>query len=215
MPRDALKIAILYDAWEDNTIPSEKPPPMRTGKRKPTKKAKEEREEIFDALVKLKHEPSYLVLDGKDPSLASVIKSNAELFFNVTESYAGDDTKDMNIAAYLDLLGRPYTGAGPQALYLAQDKVLAKKIFHFHGIHTPFFAISYRGKLDHAHDVQFPLIVKPSSEDGSIGIDVGSVVTSAKELMERIHYIQEQFDSPALSEDDIEARQLYAAVLGH
>ena len=107
MPRDGLKIAILYDAWEDNTIPSEKPPPMRKGKRKPKKKEKEEREEIFDALVKLKHEPSYLVLDGRDPSLASVIKSNAELFFNVTESYAGDDTKDMNIAAYLDLLGRP------------------------------------------------------------------------------------------------------------
>ena len=69
---------------------------------------------------------------------------------------------DMNLAAYLDLLGKPYTGAGPHALYLAQDKALAKKIFAFHGIRTPFFATSYKGKLDHSHDIAFPLIVKPT-----------------------------------------------------
>jgi D-alanine-D-alanine ligase len=218
MPREALKIAILYDTWEEPTAtpPSEKPPPpVRKGKRKPKKKEKEEREEIFDALLKLKHEPSYHVLDGRDTSLASVIKSGAELFFNVTESYAGDDTMDMNIAAYLDLLGRPYTGAGPQALYLAQDKTLAKKIFAFHNIRSPYFATSFRGKLEHADEIHFPLIVKPTSEDGSVGIDAGSVVGSIKELMERIHYIQEEFNSPALIEEYIEGREIYAAVLGN
>jgi D-alanine-D-alanine ligase len=119
---------------------------------------------------------------------------------------------DMNLAAYLDLLGKPYTGAGPHALYLAQDKALAKKIFAFHGIRTPFFATSYKGKLDHSHDIAFPLIVKPTSEDGSIGIDTGSVVGSVKELMERIHYIHEEFDAPALIEEYIEGREMYAAV---
>src|SRR5215469_15395095 len=78
---------------------------------------------------------------------------------------------------------------GPQALYLAQDKSIAKKIFDFHKIKTPDFATSYKGRTDHSHDIEFPLIVKPVSEDGSIGIDSGSVVDSVKELMERIHYI--------------------------
>ena len=121
----------------------------------------------------------------------------------------------MNIAAYLDLLGRPYTGSGPQALFLGQDKALAKKIFAFHGIRSPYFATSFRGKLDHADEISFPLIVKPTSEDGSVGIDAGSVVGSIKELMERIHYIQEEFDSPALIEEYIEGREIYAAVLGN
>src|SRR5260370_6874669 len=114
MPREALKIAILYDTGEEPPAPrpSEKPPPpARKGKRKPKKKEKEEREEIFDALLKLKHEPSYHVLDGRDTSLASVIKSGAELFFNVTESYAGDDTMDMNISPYPHPLAPPYPGA--------------------------------------------------------------------------------------------------------
>ena len=80
---------------------------------------------------------------------------------------------------------------------------------------SSFFATSYKGKLDHSHDIAFPLIVKPCSEDGSIGIDMGSVVGSVKELMERIHYIHEEFDGPALIEEYIEGRELYAAVLGN
>jgi D-alanine-D-alanine ligase len=223
MSQSGLKIAILYDTWEDDaeepTAQPEEAPAPRRAKRKPkaskrARRPKLDREEIFDALGKLGHEPSYVVLDGRDQSLLAVARCNSDLIFNLTESYAGDDTKDMNLAAYLELLDKPYTGADPHALYLAQDKSLAKKVFHFHKIRTPFFAVSYKGRLDHAHDIEFPLIVKPLSEDGSIGIDASSVVESVKELMEKIHYIHEEFDSPALIEEYIEGREIYAAVLG-
>ena len=217
MSTTKLKVAVLYDMWEEEEPPAE-PPPEKTssGKRVRRKKKREkaDREEIFDALGKLGHEPFYQVLDGAEKSLVALAKFDGDLVFNLTESYAGDDTMDMNIAAYLDLLGCQYTGAGPHAMYLAQDKALAKKIFAFHGIKTPYFATSYRGKLDHSHDISFPLIVKPTSEDGSIGIDASSVVESVKELMEKIHYIHEEFDSPALIEEYIEGREIYAAVLG-
>lgn len=209
-----LKIAVLYDAWEEDeaAAPAAELPPTRKRRRK---RDKPDREEIFDALAKLGHEPFYYVLDGREGSLLGLAKTDAELIFNLIESFAGDDTKDMHVAAYLDLLGRPYTGAGPHALYLAQDKALAKKMFAFHGIRTPFFATSYKGMLEHAHDISFPLIVKPTSEDGSIGIDAGSVVESVKELMERIHYIHEKFDAPALIEEYIPGREIYASILGN
>jgi D-alanine-D-alanine ligase len=216
MSSTKLKVAVLYDLWEEQEPPPEPPPekPAR-GKRRKKKREKADREEIFEALGKLGHEPFYQVLDGTEKTLVALAKCDADLVFNLTESYAGDDTKDMNIAAYLELLDCQYTGAGPHAMYLAQDKALAKKIFAFHSIKTPFFATSYRGKLDHSHDISFPLIVKPTSEDGSIGIDQGSFVESVKELMERIHYIQEEFDSPALIEEYIEGREIYAAILGN
>ena len=221
MSREKLKIAVLYDLLEEEPQSVPPPPPEKAVKGKPKpprrKKKKEmhDREEIFDALVKLGHEVVYQVVDGRDQSLIALARADADLFFNLTESYNGDDTMDMNLAAYLDLLGKAYTGAGPHSLYLAQDKALAKKIFAFHQIRTPFFATSYKGKLDHSHDIAFPLIVKPCSEDGSIGIDMGSVVGSVKELMERIHYIHEEFDSPALIEEYIEGREMYAAVIGN
>jgi D-alanine-D-alanine ligase len=220
-----MKIAVLYDVWEEGGGPPEEKPPeeepvprARKRRQKPHKRIKRpklDREEIFDALVKLGHEPSYHVLDGKDGSLVSLARNGSELIFNLTESYAGDDTRDMNIAAYLELLDRPFTGAGSHALYLAQDKALAKKIFQFHGLPTPYFAVSDRGKVGFSHDIQFPLIVKPTSEDGSIGIDAGSVVRTIKELMQRVEQIQERFESPVLIEEYVEGREIYGAVIGN
>ena len=208
------RVVIVYDDWGADEAAAEPEAPEKPKTRK-RKKEKHDREEIFAALTKLGYEPSYHVLDGRLQSLTAVARLDADLLFNLTESYAGDDTMDMNAAAFFDLVGRAYTGAGPHALYLAQDKALAKKIFAFHGIKTPYFATSYRGKLDHSHDISFPLIVKPVSEDGSIGIDATSVVGSVKELMEKIHYIHQEFDSPALIEEYIEGREIYAAILGN
>jgi D-alanine-D-alanine ligase len=213
-----LKVTVLYDLWEEEPaeVQEEAPAPRkRKGQTKRKKKpVKQDREEIFEALEKLGHEPSYHILDGRPQSLFALAKCGADLVFNLTESYAGDDTKEMHVTAFLDMLEIPYTGAGPHANMLAQDKAIAKKMFAFHGIQSPYFATAYRGTIDHAHDIKFPLIVKPTSEDGSIGIDAASVVTSVKELMERVHYIQTEFDSPALIEEYIEGREIYGAVLG-
>ena len=135
--------------------------------------------------------------------------------FNLAESFADDDTADFKIAAYLELLGKKYTGTGTHGLMLAQDKAVAKKIFAFHGIHTPVFAKSFRGRLDFSHDLQFPVIVKPAREDGSIGIEFSAVVNSIKELMERMDWLHAHFDSPVLIEEYIEGREMYVGVLGN
>lgn len=223
-----LKIAVLYDRWGDDAeaeVLAAQEAEARNGSSRRSKKKrdpgrekpnreKEDREEIFESLQELGHKPFYYVLDGSMESLHGLETCDADLVFNLTESFAGDDTKEMNVAAYLDLLKLPYTGAGPHAHFLAQDKAIAKKMFAFHGIKTPYFATSYRGHIDHAHDISFPLIVKPIWEDGSIGIDAEAVVTNIKELMERVEYIQKEFDSPALIEEYIEGREIYAAILG-
>jgi D-alanine-D-alanine ligase len=218
MTGSKLKVTVLYDLWEEEPaqVEEEVPAPRkRKGQKKRKKKpVKHDREEIFEALEKLGHEPSYYVLDGRPQTLFGLAKCGADLIFNLTESYAGDDTKEMHLTAFLDMLDIPYTGAGPHAHILAQDKSIAKKMFAFHGIQSPYFATSYRGTIDHAHDVSFPLIVKPTSEDGSIGIDAAAVVNSVKELMERVSYIQSEFDSPALIEEYVEGREIYASILG-
>ena len=213
-----LKVALLYDLWNEDpeaaAAKEESAPPSKPHKKPKKRKPKTDREEIFEALQKLGHEPSNIELDGRPQSLHALAKCDADLIFNLTESFDGDDTKEMNVVAYLDLLGLRFTGAGPHSIFMSQDKAIAKKIFAFHGIKTPFFATSYRGRIEHAHDISFPLIVKPGLEDGSIGIDEGAVVKNVKEMMERIQYIQDEFDSPALIEEYIEGREIYAGILG-
>ena len=212
-----MKIGILYEVWgKIEEYPGSKDTDDDdTTIRRRRKRPKLDREEVFQALTKLGHEPSYIELDGRDTTLFGLAKSKVDLVFNLAESYAGDDTKDMNIPAFMDLVGVHYTGSGPHGLLLAQDKALAKKIVEFHGLKTPFSAVSHRGRVDYSHDVKFPLIVKPVSEDGSIGINTDSVVHSVKELMDQIHALHEELDVPILIEEYIEGREIYAAILGN
>ncbi len=207
-----LRVAVLYDVWDDGGEPEEPEPTRSRSKKKPEK---EDRQEIHEALKANGHSPFYAEIDGTAESLKGFADTECDLVFNLTESWAGDDTKDINLAAYLDLLHRKYTGTGPGGLHLAQNKSLAKKIFAFHGIRTPYFASVHRGRLDWSHDLQFPVIVKPAREDGSIGISFNALCESIKDLMERIHELHEQFDSPVLIEEYIEGREMYVAVLGN
>jgi D-alanine-D-alanine ligase len=214
-----LRVAVLYEP-SDNVTPQEEPPRKRHRekagggpRRKRGKPTKIDREEVLEALRQNGHHAFFHELSS-EKALLDLARTDADLIFNLVEAYAGDDAKEAHVAAFLDLLGLCYTGAGPQALFLAQDKALAKKVFTFHGIRTPNFASSFRGRIDHTDDLEFPLIVKPGSEDGSVGIDAGSVVKTVKEMMERIALVQEQFDRPALIEEFIEGREIYVGVLG-
>src|SRR5919201_2166524 len=208
-----LKVVIIYDRVlvdeAEEAASTEKTPVTRTLDKK------EVEEEGAEALAKLGHEPVLYELDGTQKSLLGLARVDCDLIFNLAESFNDDDTADFKIAAFLDLLGKRYTGTGTHGLMLAQDKAVAKKIFAFHGIHTPTFAKSFRGRLDFSHDLQFPVIVKPAREDGSIGIEFSAVVSSIRELMERMDWLHAHFDSPVLIEEYIEGREVYVGVIGN
>jgi D-alanine-D-alanine ligase len=209
-----LKIAVIYDRvlvdeTEEPAAATDKAPVTRTLDKK------EVEEEVAEALVKLGHEPTMHELDGTTKSLLGLTRLECDLVFNLCESFADDDTADFKIAAFLELIGKNYTGSGTHGLMLAQDKAIAKKIFSFHGVHTPVFARSFRGRLDFSHDLQFPVIVKPAREDGSIGIEFSAVVSSIRELTERMDWLHANFDSPVLIEEYIEGREMYVGVIGN
>jgi D-alanine-D-alanine ligase-like ATP-grasp enzyme len=208
-----LKIVVLYDRVlvDESEEPAggDKSPVVRTLDKK------EVEEEVAEVITKLGHEPVMYELDGTQKSLLGLAKVECDLVFNLAESFADDDTADFKIAAFLELLGKKYTGTGTHGLMLAQDKAVAKKIFAFHGIHTPTFAKSFRGRLDFSHDLQFPVIVKPAREDGSIGIEFSAVVNSIRELMERMDWLHANFDSPVLIEEYIDGREMYVGIIGN
>jgi D-alanine-D-alanine ligase len=161
------------------------------------------------------HDVFFVAVDGTPRSLRRLAGVRADLLFNLVEGFGADDTKEPHVAAYYDLLGLRYTGSGPRGLATAMDKVLTKKILAFHGIRTPRFVNVFRGRLDWAHDLEFPVIVKPAREDGSIGIGFGALAGSIKELMERIDTLHADFNHPVLIEQYIEGREIYVGVLGN
>jgi D-alanine-D-alanine ligase len=208
-----LNILVLYDRWDEpDDAPSsaaDKAPLTRTLDKK------EVEAEVGEALGRLGHDATLHVLDGSLKSLHALARVDCDLVFNLAESFGGNDTADYCIAAYLELLDKPFTGSGSRGLLYGQDKAVAKKILEFHGIHTPVFARSYRGRLDFSHDLEFPVIVKPAREDGSIGIEFSNVVSTIRELMERIDWLHANFDSPVLIEEYVEGREMYVGVIGN
>lgn len=200
-----LKIGILYDAIEDDerarqvAEKGEAPPLMY--------------EVLGDVLRPLGHEVR--ILTARTPGeLAEVIgKDDSDLVFNICEGFAGVGHQEQNVAGMLELFGKRFTGAGSIGLSLAGDKALAKKLLAFHGINTPRFSVIQAGEVDHADDLTFPMFVKPSNADASIGIDHRSVVNNFKELMERISYIQTEFKAPAMIEEFIDGREIYVSVV--
>jgi D-alanine-D-alanine ligase len=210
-----MKIAVLFGQFEGY---DEQPIAGVDGAAKPKRRRRKKKtdvEAISDALRELGHEATLFPIDGRPQTLARLARSKADLFFNLIESYNGDDTMEMHFAAYLDLIGKRYTGAGPQGSYLAMDKSIAKTIIRDHGLFTPYSMVMDKGRVVQAQDIRFPVIVKPSAEDASKGIDADAVVSSIKDLFDRISHIHDEFDSPALIEEYIEGREIYAAVLGN
>lgn len=162
------------------------------------------------------HESRRVVVDSEVEPLVQTLASNRpDLVINLAESFAGKSALESNIAALLNLLDLRYTGSSPAGLLVAGDKTLSKKVLRFHGIQSPEFATVYRGMVDWAGDVQFPLIVKPPQEDASLGITHKSIVRDVKELLEKIAELQSEYQQPALAEQFVEGREFYVGVLGN
>jgi D-alanine-D-alanine ligase len=173
-------------------------------------------DQVEAALHGLGHAVRRVVADSDVAPVITALQSQApDLVFNLAESFAGRSALESNVAALLNLLDLRYTGSSPSGLLLAGDKSLAKKVLAFHSVLTPKFATVYRGSVDHAGDIHFPVIVKPPQEDASLGISTRSVAQDIKELLDMMGALQAEYQSPVLVEEFIDGREFYVGVLGN
>ena len=172
--------------------------------------------EIESALKSLGHEATRVAVGGEVTAVVNGLRdADPGLVFNLAESFDGKSALESNVAALLNLLDLHYTGSSPAGLLMAGDKSLTKQVLGFQRIRTPEFATLYRGALDHAGDLKFPLIVKPPQEDASLGITSKSVVHDVRELLATMDSLQREFQSPVMVEEFVEGREFYVGVLGN
>jgi D-alanine-D-alanine ligase len=172
--------------------------------------------QIEQTLASQGHDVTVVAASNKvEPLVAELVSSAPELVFNLAESFDGKSALESSVTGLMNLLDLRYTGSSPAGLLISGDKSLTKKVLTFHEISTPQFATVYRGALDSAGDLDFPLIVKPPQEDASIGLTGASVVHDLKQLLERMSALQAEFNAPVLVEQYIEGREFYVGVLGN
>ncbi len=138
-----------------------------------------------------------------------------DVVLNLCESLAADARGEMLMPALLDLMQVPYTGSSALSLALSLHKNKAKEILRARGVPTPEFCIVEHVEDLTRVDLPFPLIVKPSREDASMGIDFDSVVNTRQQLGRAVTKVLRTFRQPALVERFIEGREVYVPLLGN
>ncbi|MFI5145361.1 MAG: ATP-grasp domain-containing protein [Ignavibacteria bacterium] len=148
--------------------------------------------------------------------LIDELKENRpDIIFNLCESVDGDPTQEMNIAGLFELMKIPYTGSRAFTLGLALNKPLVKSILSYNGIPTAKYFVANSSSDYYKNGRSFPMIVKPSREDASIGITNESIVTNDADLKKRIEYVLDEHKQPALVEEYIDGREINVSVVGN
>ena len=155
------------------------------------------------------------VRDDIRPMLDQLVGWEPDLVFNACESFHGEERLDFLVPGLLEAAGYRYTGAPPAALLVTRNKAISKKILAYHGIRVPGF-VTYRTheEVERPPDLRFPLIVKPLQSDASAGIAQASVVWDVVALAERVGFVHQRFDQPAIAEEFVDGRELYVGMVG-
>ena len=108
--------------------------------------------------------------------------------FNLVESIEGQDRLLHLAAALLDFLAVPYTGTGSDGLYLATNKLLAKRLLSRAGIPTPPWSTA-RQALAAEPGFDPPFLVKSVWDNASRGVE--EIFESAGELQRHLSALSE------------------------
>jgi D-alanine-D-alanine ligase len=192
-------------------------PPASQDYKKQIESTDEAEFDVARALIQKGHQVRMFGFrDNPEQLIAGLRAEPTDVVFNLSERFRGESALDYTVAAVLEMLGLPYTGASSEGLMLARDKALTKKVFAYQGIRIPHFMVCpLRSQIQRPSDLRFPLIVKPLDEDASVGIAQSSVVRDDDALKERVTFIHDRFKTDAIVEEFIAGRELYIGVMGN
>jgi D-alanine-D-alanine ligase len=172
---------------------------------------------VIGALRDLGHKVSVLgAVSDIETIVGTLTEHKPDIVFNLTEAFKGDRSLDKNIAGLLEMVGIPFTGTGSMGLMLSRDKRLCKELLTLHKIRVPnFYSLPHGQKIRVPKTVHYPLVVKPALEDGSEGISNASLVSDSTELQERVRFMHNRWEQPAIAEEYIKGRELYVSIMGN
>lgn len=176
----------------------------------------EEYQALAKALTKAGYRTKVVNIEENIGTLHSLLYKNPpDVVFNLIEFFRDEPKLEYLIAGMFDLYGIPYTGAPPFSLALCQRKGLTKQLLLAYGVPTPHYKLLNEPKIARRHGLKYPLIVKPSREDASSGVEKSSVVHDMDSLTKQLERTFAEFSPPIMVEEFIEGRELHVSVLGN
>jgi D-alanine-D-alanine ligase len=170
-------------------------------------------DEVRAGLIEAGYQVTSLGLSSDPAPLLQVLKQDSpDVVFNLFEGIAQQSHTEAVVAGILEWFRVPYTGCPPTALMLAHDKPRTKLLLAGAGLPTAEF-LEVRGQPIPSSSIGWPVIVKPGTEDASVGLDQGSVVQNQRQLEERCRRLLERYGPPVLVERYIAGREINVSVV--
>lgn len=212
-----MRIAVVFDTPYKGWTPEDQRRQMEAELAGGVQPEPEMEYQVGGALVENGHE---ILLIGIHSDPREILDRCAEwrpdLVMNCVEGFRNDDHLDYLFPALLEAGAHRYTGSAPLGLLVSRDKAISKQILSYHGIRVPgFMTWRVNEEVEQAPDLRFPLIVKPLAADASAGIAQASVVEDTDALRERVAFVHQRFEQPAIAEEFIPGRELYASMIGN
>lgn len=132
----------------------------------------------------------------------------------------GPNGEDGTIQGFLETINMPYVGAGVLASANAMDKIMTKYLLQTAGIpQVPFVPVLRSNWKENPKKVFeqcegsliYPVFVKPANMGSSVGISKAENREELQNALEEAY----RFDSRAIVEQGIEAREIEVAILGN
>ncbi len=132
------------------------------------------------------------------------------------EGYNNDAFLELHVPALLDILGIPYTGAGPTCLGLCYNKALVRAIALSLEIPVPLETYFNPDDQSATLPSTFPALLKPNFGDSSQGITQHAVVHSPEQLISYLRNLQEELPGrPILFQEFLSGKEYSIGIIGN
>lgn len=157
------------------------------------------------------HQTVFIQADANLPY--ALREQKPDICFNIAEGLGGE-AREAQVPALLEMLQIPYTGSRVLANGISLDKTLTKRIWRDRRLPVAPFQEFNVGDEPLRTDLEFPLFVKPAREGTGMGVDMNAIVNNEQELHERVEYIINTYQQPALVETFLPGREFTVGILG-
>jgi len=143
---------------------------------------------------------SFRYLDDHTTILEDLRAAPPQFVINFCDTgFRNDPYRELNLPAYLEMLGVPYSGAPPAAMVLAWDKSIVRAIALASGIDAPDeVTVAPDDDVEACLPERYPAFVKPACADGSVGITVDAIVKDRAAAEKRVRAVQTELPGRAI-----------------
>ena len=179
--------------------------------------------EDFDTIERLKsalaeiHGYRFSFLDNHASLITDLRNQRPRFALNFCdEGYDNDAFMELHVAALLEMLDIPYSGAAPSCLGLCYNKALVRAVAA--SVDVPVPLETYFSSDDQAATIPsvFPAIIKPNFGDSSLGITSEAVVFTWEQALNYLGKLREEMPAgPILIQEFLTGAEYSVGIIGN